>query len=1484
MKKAFTPKKTIKLLSGVLFVILFTSATIAAPIPVTTAIQSGNWSSTSTWSTGVVPIAGTRVEIGGTYTVTVDVEAACTALTLGDGVANGTLACNSNTTLTISSGLTIGNGATTGNITMASNDTIIASSITVIAAGTWTPGSGTIGITGTTTLPTTFFTSFYNLYINASTFTVQQSVGLSITNSLNITTGSILDLNGFNIAAGDLMGAGNITTSSTLDTIKDGSDNNNSTFSGVIDDGSATTTLVKNGTGALTLSGANTYSGNTVLNNGTLNINNSSAIGSGSFVINGGTIDNTTGLLTLSTNNTQTWNGSFSFNGTGSLNMGTGAITLSKDITVSVNGSSPIVEAGIINDNVNSLTINGIGVFDLSGQAIQLNSLFVLAGTFNTNNSNISLKGEFNNGGAFNPGTGSVIFNGTSNQLLEGGTSTSFYNLTLNNSAGLTLEQSETVTNALTLTSGQVTLGINNLTIGSSGSISGASSNKYIITNSTGTLDKVYGGAGTFNFAVGDNAAATDYTPISLNITTGTFPATVTVLTTDTKDPNNKSSVNYLNRYWKVGQTGLGTFSSAFTGTYLASDVAGTEASIATGVYTTSPWAKFSAVNTGTHQVSATVSALGDISGITLAAPTVSITPVVVCSSSPAISAIATGDDPVVTYSWNTGETASSINATSSGSYSVTAIDGNGQTAIYTTSVTVNQPSINLSSGAGTDGQSLCYNTALTDITYAIGGGATGASVSTLPAGLNSSFIGGSLTISGTPTAAGVYTYTVTTSGGSCGPQTTASGSITVNAPTVILASAVGTDGQSVCTGTAITTIKYIIGGSATSATFSTSQTGILLSTNADTVILSGTPTTSGSFPYVLSTKGGLCGSVTAKGNITVDAPSISLSSAIGTDAQAVCNNVLINDITYNIGGTATGATVTGLPPGMSNSYSSGTFTINGTPTGSGLYTYTVTTTGGTCGTTTATGTVTIEAPLVTLVSAVGTDAQTSCQNAPITDIKYAIGGSASGTTVSGLPKGVNGVVNNDTLTISGIPIDSGLFSYTVFTTGGACGTTNVNGTININTPIINLSSAVGTDVQAICSNVAIADITYTVGGNATGATATGLPPGVITSFSSGIFTISGTPTAGGVYNYTVSTTSSLCGPVSASGTITVNAPTVKLISASSTDAQSVCKSTLLTHIIYVVGGTATGVTVTGLPSGVTSAFNNDTLVISGTPADSGLFAYTVSTSGGSCGTTVASGTIDVMSPSITLSSAVNSDNQSLCGNSDIVNITYTIGGSATGAKVIGLPTGVNTSFSGNTITISGKPTTTGTFSYTLITTGGLCDSAMANGNITINPSPTVTIAGSSGLRAGTNDTLKASGAASYMWANGNTNGTNIVTPNTDSTFTVIGTSTNGCTDTASFVVIINVIGVNNISNTSSTLVYPNPATSLLNLSFNMQGAERNALVKIIDITGKEVITTSTSISNTKVTSIDISSLAQGMYFVKVITNNTIDVVKFIKQ
>ncbi|MEW5677563.1 hypothetical protein ABGT15_14730, partial [Flavobacterium enshiense] len=73
--------------------------------------------------------------------------------------------------------------------------------------------------------------------------------------------------------------------------------------------------------------------------------------------------------------------------------------------------------------------------------------------------------------------------------------------------------------------------------------------------------------------------------------------------------------------------------------------------------------------------------------------------------------------------------------------------------------------------------------------------------------------------------------------------------------------------------------------------------------------------------------------------------------------------------------------------------------------------------------------------------------------------------------------------------------------------------------------------------------------------------------------------------------------------------------------------------------------------------------------------------------------------------------------NQTVCINTAITDITMTTTG-ATGATVTGLPAGVTGSWAGNTVTISGTPTASGTFNYTVTTTGG-CPPATATGTLT---------------------------------------------------------------------------------------------------------------------------------------------------------------------
>lgn len=86
----------------------------------------------------------------------------------------------------------------------------------------------------------------------------------------------------------------------------------------------------------------------------------------------------------------------------------------------------------------------------------------------------------------------------------------------------------------------------------------------------------------------------------------------------------------------------------------------------------------------------------------------------------------------------------------------------------------------------------------------------------------------------------------------------------------------------------------------------------------------------------------------------------IALSSAAGTDSQAVCINTAITDITYTTTG-ATGTSISGLPPGISGSWSGNAVTISGTPMASGTFNYTVTLTGG-CGTISMMGAITVYA------------------------------------------------------------------------------------------------------------------------------------------------------------------------------------------------------------------------------------------------------------------------------------------------------------------------------------------------------------------------------------------------------------------------------------------------------------------------------------------------------------------------------------------
>jgi hypothetical protein len=187
--------------------------------------------------------------------------------------------------------------------------------------------------------------------------------------------------------------------------------------------------------------------------------------------------------------------------------------------------------------------------------------------------------------------------------------------------------------------------------------------------------------------------------------------------------------------------------------------------------------------------------------------------------------------------------------------------------------------------------------------------------------------------------------------------------------PQIALNSAVGTDSQTVFVNAPIVPINYAVTFDAADDTTGffvegNLPPGVTGAFSGNTFIITGTPTTSvGSpFGYTVTTIGSTCRSVTTiSGSIIVDTcAQINVSSAIGTDAQTVAVNDPITNITYTVS-AATGATVSGLPSGVTGNFAAGVFTISGTPTTTvgSPFTYTIAPSIGSC-TAPTTGTITV--------------------------------------------------------------------------------------------------------------------------------------------------------------------------------------------------------------------------------------------------------------------------------------------------------------------------------------------------------------------------------------------------------------------------------------------------------------------------------------------------------------------------------------------
>ena len=199
-----------------------------------------------------------------------------------------------------------------------------------------------------------------------------------------------------------------------------------------------------------------------------------------------------------------------------------------------------------------------------------------------------------------------------------------------------------------------------------------------------------------------------------------------------------------------------------------------------------------------------------------------------------------------------------------------------------------------------------------------------------------------------------------------------------------------------------------------------------------------------------------------------------------------------------------------------------------------------------------------------------------------------------------------------------------------------------------------------------------------------------------------------------------------------------------------------------------------------------------------------------------------------------------------------------------------------NTSETTNEITVAPTETTT----YTVLGTDASGCQSSSTIEIEVNTLPTVTLSSASTtICSGSETSITADGALSYVWNTQETTDEITVSPTETTLYTAVGTDINGCSATASIEIEVNsCLTIEN--NSFEVSIHPNPVTDYL--SITIQNIDfSTATISLMDITGKEVKVENLS---TESTTISLSELPTGVYFITVQSNDTQLTKKIVKQ
>ena len=133
--------------------------------------------------------------------------------------------------------------------------------------------------------------------------------------------------------------------------------------------------------------------------------------------------------------------------------------------------------------------------------------------------------------------------------------------------------------------------------------------------------------------------------------------------------------------------------------------------------------------------------------------------------------------------------------------------------------------------------------------------------------------------------------------------------------------------------------------------------------------------------------------------------------------------------------------------------------------------------------------------------------------------------------------------------------------------------------------------------------------------------------------------------------------------------------------------------------------------------------------------------------------------------------------------------------------------------------------------------------------------------------------------STSWLWTFGDGNSSASQNPTytyaANGTYTVTLHATNGvCSDSITETVTVTTTGINSYSNTNALSVFPNPATDNLQISFNTTESGKEWTIKLNTVLAETLITKKiTTVSGSNQLSLNLSELANGIYFLELQTN-----------